>query len=348
MESERSFTILLTGAAGFIGRALWTELTDPRGPFAGAKIRGMDLQPVPNSIREVEVDWIEGSILNEELLKQACQNVDLVFHLAAVVDWGALAPEEILEINVEGTRKVIEAAQNAGVRALVYASSIDAVYDGDAHLEIDESFPYPDRYASTYCESKALAERLVLEANSETFFASALRPSDVYGPGDPFHLQALSDMAKSGFYVRVGDKSKLSMHVYVGNMAHAFAQLGHALLSGNENVQGKAYFISDGPPSNFFEFFDPFLEAAGYALKPGFWLPRWFMLPIGIGADAFTTMVRPFWKVKTNVSRFSVTYICNSFTFRTEAAARDFGFKPKYAFEEAFEQTVAFYRKAKG
>jgi nucleoside-diphosphate-sugar epimerase len=347
MPENPSLSILVTGGAGFIGRFLIRELLgdDPTGPVP--RIRVLDLQPRPESLGGLSIEWIQGSILDTDLLEQACEGMDLAYHLAAVVDWGSLAPDEILKINVDGTRHLVAACRKAGVRGLVYASSIDAVYDGDSHLDIDETFPYPDRYASTYCESKALAERVVLEANTENLRTAALRPSDVYGPGDPFHLHALVDMARSGFYVRVGDPSKLSMHVFVGNMAYAFSLLGTALMNGNEQVPGKVYFISDGPPSNFFTFFDRILLSAGYPLRPGIWLPRWLMMPVGIGADRITSLLRPFVKIKTNVSRFSVTYICNSFTFSTEAAARDFGFSPKYSPEEAFEQTVLFYQRTK-
>ncbi len=345
MSANSPLSVLITGGAGFIGRFLIRELGSEDPALSVSRIRVLDLQPRPEALREGSLEWIQGSILDAELLEQACQGVDLVYHLAAVVDWGSMAPDEIMRINVEGTRRVIAACRKAGVQGLIYASSIDAVYDGDSHLDIDETFPYPDRYASTYCESKALAEQVILEANDENLRTAALRPSDVYGPGDPFHLHALVDMARSGFYVRVGDPSKLSMHVFVGNMAHAFSLLGAALMNGNEKVPGQAYFISDGPPSNFFTFFDRILISAGYSLRPGVWLPRWLMMPVGIGADAITSLLRPIAKVKTNVSRFSVTYICNSFTFSTGAAARDFGFRPKYSPEEAFEQTVRFYKR---
>jgi len=347
MSANPSLSILITGGAGFIGRFLIWELLGEDPVLPVSRIRVLDIQSQPEFLRESSIEWIQGSILDADLLARACEGMDLVYHLAAVVDWGAMAPEEILRINVEGTRQVITACRKTGVRGLVYASSIDAVYDGDSHVDIDETFPYPDRYASTYCESKALAERVVLEANDDHLRTAALRPSDVYGPGDPFHLHALVDMARSGFYVRVGDPSKLSMHVFVGNMAHAFSLLGTALMEGNEKVRGRVYFISDGPPSNFFSFFDRILTAAGYKLWPGIWLPRWLMMPIGIGADAVVSLLRPVVRIKSNVSRFSVTYICNSFTFSTEAATQDFGFNPKYDPEEAFERTMRFYTVSK-
>ena len=340
--------VLLTGGAGFIGRHLVEELLAGAGVVPVKELRVFDRQPLPADfpwIADERLRVIAGDIRDEDSLRQAMEGVDLVFHLAAVVDWGSLAPEVIRDINVGGTEKTIRLAREAGVRALVHASSIDAVYDGKEHVLIDESFPYPETYTSTYCETKALGEQLALAANSGTFHTCALRPSDVYGPGDPFHLNALANMARSGFYVRVGHPSKQSMHVYVGNMAHAFALAGRALLDGNETIRGKVYFISDAPPSNFFTFFDSILEASGYSLRPGIWLPEWFMMSLGLAADGVTALLRPFARIKLDVSKFSVTYLCTSFTFSTDNARSDFGFDPKYSEPEALERTVAYYRK---
>ncbi len=342
------FTVLLTGGAGFIGRHLIDELLGEDARLEVGELRVFDRSPLPSDFsraHDPRLRFIRGDIRREDQLAKAVQGVDLVFHLAAVVDWGALPPGEILDINVGGTRRIIAAARRAGVRALVHASSIDAVYDGEEHVDIDESFPYPGRYASTYCESKALGEQVALDAHGDGLHTCALRPSDVYGPADPFHLEALSEMARSGFYVRVGHPSKLSMHVYVGNMAHAFALAGKALLERPETVGGRAYFISDAPPSNFFTFFDRILSEAGYPLRPGIWLPRGLMLPMGIAADGLTALLRPVKRIQINVSRFSVTYLCTSFTFSVENAQQDLGFSPKYSADEALARTVAYYRR---
>lgn len=341
-------TVLITGGAGFIGRHLIDELLSEDTLLEVGELRVFDCNPLPKDVpraSDPRLQVIRGDIRREDQLAEVVRGVDLIFHLAAVVDWGALPPKEILDINVGGTRRILAAARRRGVRALVHASSIDAVYDGEEHLDIDESFPYPGRYASTYCESKALGEQLALDAHGDELRTCALRPSDVYGPADPFHLEALSEMARSGFYVRVGHPSKLSMHVYVGNMAHAFALAGKALLERPETVGGRAYFISDAPPSNFFTFFDRILSEAGYPLKPGLWLPRGLMLPLGIAADGFTALLRPVRRIQINLSRFSVTYLCTSFTFSMDNARRDLHFTPKYSAEEALARTVAHYRR---
>jgi sterol-4alpha-carboxylate 3-dehydrogenase (decarboxylating) len=168
-----------------------------------------------------------------------------------------------------------------------------------------------------------------------------LRPADIFGEGDPYHIGSLINMARGGFYVRLGDGRSKCQHVYVGNIAHAHLMAAEALLSGNERVRGKAYFITDGPGSNFFRFFDAIVEAAGYKIWPrNLWLPRRFAYALGSISEAFAFLVRPVKKYSPKMSRFAVTYTCTDYTFGSERAREDFGFSPKYGEEEAFKRTV--------
>jgi nucleoside-diphosphate-sugar epimerase len=119
-----------------------------------------------------------------------------------------------------------------------------------------------------------------------------------------------------------------------------------ALLSGSAKVEGQAYFLTDGPPSNFFTFFDAFVEGAGYRIWPRkLWLPRWFAYALGSISESIAFLVRPIKKYSPKMSRFAVTYTCTDYTFRAEKAKEDFGFTPKYSKQEAFDKTVAFFRK---
>ena len=110
--------------------------------------------------------------------------------------------------------------------------------------------------------------------------------------------------------------------------------------------RGNAYFITDGPPSNFFRFFDAIVEGAGYRIRPGnIWIPRPIAYAIGAMAEFTALLIRPVKKYNPKFSRFAVLYTCSDFTFTSAKAASDFGFNPKYSKEEAFEMTVKHYEK---
>lgn len=187
-----------------------------------------------------------------------------------------------------------------------------------------------------------------IKANSDKLKVVVLRPSDIYGEADPYHIDSLVDMAKGGFYVRLGNGKSSCQHVYVGNMAYAHVLAADALWNGNKKVTGQIYFITDGIGSNFFKFFDQVVAGAGYKIFPkNLWLPKGFAYSIGAISEGIAVMMRPIKKYNPKFSRFAVTYTCTDFTFSAEKAKKDFGFEPKYNLEESVNNTIAFYKKQK-
>lgn len=344
-NSNGDLRILVTGGSGFLGKAIVEEFLESGCPVAVGLLRVYDLKPYHGKSDD-RIEFIQGDICDPTEINTACKGIDVVIHTAAIVDWGTKKPKEVYEANFIGTQHLINACKQNGVSMLVYTSSLDTVITGKPLLNIDESQPYPDRHLNMYCESKCLAEKLVLSENSETFRTIVLRPSDIYGEGDPYHVPPLIDMAKSGFYVRIGDGSAQNQHVYVRNMAWAHVLAAKALMEKNEQAAGKAYFITDGPGANFFTFFDDVLLRAGYKIWPhNLWLPKGLMYFLGVTAESFALMIRPFKYYVPKLSRFAVMYTTTSFTFNSVKAEKDFGFYPKYSETEAMENTVNFFRR---
>jgi len=231
---------------------------------------------------------------------------------------------------------------------MVYTSSLDAVFTGKPLVNIDETQPYPETHHTVYCESKKLGELAVLEAHSKDFKTAILRPSDVYGEADPYHIDSLIDMAKNGFYVRLGNGISICQHVYVGNMTYTHILLANELWNDNKVVEKQIYFITDGTGINFFKFFDQIVEGAGYKIFPkNAWIPKPLALSIGALSELTAILMSPIKKSNPKFSRFAVTYTCTDFTFSAKKAATDFNFKPKYSTEEALQKTIKFYSKQK-
>ena len=70
---------------------------------------------------------IVGDIRDAEAVREACQDVDVVIHSASLIDWGEATPQLLDDVNVGGTENVLHACRDAGVRGLVYTSSMDVV-----------------------------------------------------------------------------------------------------------------------------------------------------------------------------------------------------------------------------
>jgi nucleoside-diphosphate-sugar epimerase len=345
-DQGKTLNILVTGGAGFLGRHIVQEFLAADSPVKAGRISIYDQQKFTGNIQDNRLETVQADILDYDNLNKACRDIDLVIHSAAIVDWGTHSEQEVYDVNVTGTENVIRACRENGVRFLIFTSSLDAVYSGKPLINIDESIDFPARHSNMYCRSKYLSEKSVIAENSEEFKTCVLRPADIYGEGDPYHIDSLINMARGGFYVRLGNGNSKCQHVYVGNIAFAHVLAAAALAGGNPNVPGQTYFITDGPAVNFFKFFDQIVEGAGYLIWPkNLWLPRNFAYAIGALSEFFAVLVRPVKRYNPKFSRFAVTYTCTDFTFSSARAIRDFGYSPKYTEKEALERTIAHYRK---
>ena len=337
--------VLVTGGAGFLGKAIVQEFLDAKSPVEVSELRILDIRDY-DGLPDDRIHFIKGDICYYDDIDRACKGIDIVIHTAAIVDWGTRSEKEVYDTNFIGTQRVINACKENKVAMLVYTSSLDAVITGAPLVNIDELQPYPEKHLNMYCESKCLAEKLVLDENSEKFRTCALRPSDIYGENDPYHVPPLIDMAKGGLYVRIGNGDAKSQHVYVRNMAWAHVLAARALAENNPDVKGNVYFITDGPGANFFTFFDAIVAASGYSIWPhNLRLPRRFTYFLGTVSEYLAVLIRPIKHYNPRLSRFAVMYTCTDFTFTSEKAHRDFGFTPKYSKEEAFKNTVRFFKK---
>jgi UDP-glucose 4-epimerase len=170
--------VLITGGAGFIGSHL-AEFLHGR-----AEVRVLDnlRSGDRGNLKDLDIDWIEASVLDEAALRGAVSGVDAVFHLAAMVSSKESMenPRECVEINVLGTLNVLRAAADAGARKLVFASSA-AVYGDDPPVPtVETATPQPKSpYAITKLDGEYYCEMFSREGWLET---ASLRFFNVFGP----------------------------------------------------------------------------------------------------------------------------------------------------------------------
>jgi dihydroflavonol-4-reductase len=170
--------VAVTGASGHIGSCLVRELIK-KG--IGVKVLVHNFE---NDLAHLDVEMIRGNILDVESLKKLCDDVDVIFHLAAKIALDNRHPGQVYETNVTGTKNIIEAAKWAGVKKFVHFSSIDAFRVISPDAVLDESNPLVESKKVIYPFSKAESERLVLNAVNEGLDAVILSPTAVIGPYD--------------------------------------------------------------------------------------------------------------------------------------------------------------------
>ncbi len=190
--------ILVTGATGFIGEQLVRTLLEKgervrllaRSPEKAAKLFG----PTSEQLEIARGDLVDGAGL-----RQAVQGVERVYHLASWISYQA-PYKQVHAVNVEGTRHLMEAIRRAGVKRVVHMSSIAAGgpavpgSDGRPRPRTEEDPPAPlnDPYGQTKLEQ----EKLVREYLHDDIDVVIVRPSAVFGPGDPEGINTLFRLIK--------------------------------------------------------------------------------------------------------------------------------------------------------
>jgi dihydroflavonol-4-reductase len=172
---------LVTGATGHIGNVLVRKLI-----AAGESVRvlilpGEDTLP----LQDLLLEMVTGDVLNPRSLQKAMQGVTRVFHLAGIISILPGKDHLLHRVNVEGTKNVLSEARKAGVKRLVYTSSIHAIQRAPAGTRIDERLPFdPSNPAGAYDRSKAEASLAVLEAARNGLDSVIICPTGVIGPND--------------------------------------------------------------------------------------------------------------------------------------------------------------------
>jgi nucleoside-diphosphate-sugar epimerase len=352
--------VAITGGAGFLGRALIRELRKPDGEavLCPREIRVLDTQSAPAELDGVR--YQRGDVRRIADLRELCAGADLVFHLAALVDWGNTSAELLRDVNVGGTRNVVDACRACDVGALVATSSLDVVYGGRSIHDADESTPCPSSFPSAYCATKAEAERVALAAHGTPLAGAAggngthlrtivIRPCSIWGEDDPYHVEAMLKLARQGPVVRLGREPAPTQFVYVGNVAHAVALAGKALLDGKEDAAGQVYFAADFPARGFFDHLEPIVRAAGGRMLPAsLALPRAPIKALSYALVAAARLLRPFVPFQPLFTPWSVDYVCNTFTVKSDKAERLLGYRPIYTEDQAYARTLDAVRRRVG
>ena len=173
--------ILVTGATGHIGNVLVRRLLEKGEPVRALVWRGEDTAP----LQGLDVEQVEGDVLDPESLRLAFRGVERVYHLAGIISIMPGRSPLVWKVNVEGTRNVLHAAQAAGVRRLVYTSSIHAIARAPHGVEMDESLGFDaNNPYGEYDRSKAAASLEVQKAAAQGLDAVIVCPTGVIGPYD--------------------------------------------------------------------------------------------------------------------------------------------------------------------
>jgi 2-alkyl-3-oxoalkanoate reductase len=275
--------------------------------------------------------------LRDPLAVQALvEGVDAVIHVAALAsDWGSL--ETFRKENVEPSLTLARAAQAAGARQFVYVSSSSVHGFGD-HVDTTEEGPYfPLKYH--YPMTKMEAERAVLALNAPDFAVKAIRPCNVYGPGDTTSTYIMFDHILSGSMGYLGKGDKLTCPVYIDDLCSGIRGALDC-----EALAGKAMLLGDGDRVSWREYTERMFEVAGVGKKP-LRLPGWVAYAFAWLSEKFCLLFRA--KGQPLLTLYLVEQTLTNYSFKPELARRLVGFEPKVFYKEGLARTFEAYSEAR-
>ena len=254
--------VLVTGGSGFIGSNVIEVLNK------SYKVINFDLKPSKNT----EVEQIIGDIRDKELIQKAVEKCDIIIHLAAQVSVPLSIdyPQKTLDINVQGTQNIIDAANKFGIKRLIIASSA-AVYGEVSDLPLKEESA--GQCLSPYAQSKWDNETQIILARKNGLEAVALRFFNVYGPGQSTDgaysavIPKFVEMLTSGKHpVVYGDGLQSRDFVHVKDLVRAI----EILIGCNWNlVDSHAYNLASQSQTSILEIID-LVNSSIKKISPGF------------------------------------------------------------------------------
>lgn len=169
--------VAVTGACGHIGNNLCRELVNQ-----GYKVKALLLDC--EELNHPEIEIIRGNILDKNSLIELCQDVDYVFHLAAIISVDKKDQDLVYQINVEGTKNIVDVCKSEKVKRLVHFSTIHTYNPHPLDKPLDETRSQLSHTDMMYEQSKLEGENIVKKAATEGLDAIIIHPTAVFGPND--------------------------------------------------------------------------------------------------------------------------------------------------------------------
>ena len=333
---------LVTGATGLLGRCL-TALLLEKGVAVRAFVRptsdvrrltaeGVELI-VGNAV-DVVGDASGESAGDKDIIARAVDDVDLLFHLAGYLTAGAPfgAGEDDARyqiVNVAFTRRLLDAAQAAGVRRFLFASS-SSVYARDAPVPTPETAPL--RPYSAYGRSKLAAEEHVRAFQEQSLATTTVRPAVIYGPGDRYFTPTALQLARLPLLPLVDGGRRLFDLVYVRDVAEL---MWRAACS--PAAAGRTYNAGPGTPTTLRDLVRAYRKLTGRGPRIVPVAPSW--------ARRGSRLVRPLLArlaagAEAALTPAGIDLMSCDLHLDMTRAARELDFRPDYSLEQGLAATL--------
>ena len=325
---------LVTGATGFIGGHVARRLRD-EGYGVRCLVRSTS---DTSALDALGVELVTGDLTSAGALDGVAEGCRFVVHCAALVsDWATV--DEIRQVNVVGTRRLLDASLGASVERFVHLSSTDVYGYPGAH-DVDETY-VPKRFSNWYAETKRAAEAEVQAVLAMGAIETViLRPATVYGPGSKDVVGEMARALRGGHMLLVDGGRAVAGLIYVENLVDAVL-----VALDDEAAAGEAFNVTDGLDVTWRRFLGDL--AQGLGLRPPRWsLPYPAAYALAWSLESGYRPLRRSTGLRTAplLSRQAIHVLGRNQDFSSAKARRVLGWRPEVSYADGLAATLAWLR----
>ena len=323
----------VTGATGFIGSKLCLWLKEQGYAVVALGLVNNDVeQQRKNTLESEGVKVVLGNVTEKDTLQPLLEGCDTVFHLAAAQHEANVPDQYFRDINVDGTKNILEASVAAGIKHFVHGSTI-GIYGDAMDGELDEdSRQLP---ANIYGTTKLEGEKVAL-SYSDKLNLVVIRISETYGPGDGRLLKLFKGIKKGTFFV-IGSGKNIHQLIYVDDLIRGM----HAAAT-SEGLSGKVFVLAGQETLSTTQM----CEHVACAVESS---PPWLKVPLFpfvIIATILEIVCKPL-GIQPPLHRRRLDFFHKSFFFNNTKAENELKFKSSISFAEGTKLTAKWYKEQK-
>ena len=319
--------VLVTGGTGFTGSYLVRRLLE-----RGHQVVVVDNQKgiFDEELARMGAELHIGSVTDKDLMNQLVKGCEVVHHVAAAFRRVDLPKDVYWDVNVNGTRYLLEAAEQHGVRKFVYCSTC-GVHGNVSNPPTTEDGPIApaDYYQYTKYEGEKVAHEYIRRGLDVTI----LRPAAIYGPGDPERWLMLFRRVSPGWFLMFGNGKATYHPLYIDNLTDAFE-----LAAEKEQSRGQTYLIADEYYYNLNDLVTSVSRVLGIDVRV-FRVPFWPLWTAAATVELGSNLLN----VSPPLFRRRVDWFRQSRAFDIGKAKRELGYQPKVGLAEGLYRTAQWY-----
>ncbi|MEA2086835.1 MAG: SDR family oxidoreductase [Candidatus Caldatribacteriota bacterium] len=321
--------IVITGATGHLGNVLVRKLVSMDKKVRALILPGEEIAP----LRGLKVEKVEGDVRVPDSLRKAFEGAEIVYHCAGIISILPGQQKQLYQVNVLGTRNVVDICLETKVKRLVYASSIHALSEPAPGIVFDESREFnPENVLGEYSKSKTLGTLEVLKGIEKGLDAVILCPSGIIGPHD----------------YRVSEMGKLIVDFVKGKVkacvdgAYDFVDVRDVaeglILASEKGKKGECYILSGHQIS--VQQLLKFLEEISGVKAPSFKMPY----QVARAAGFFNALYCSLMKVNPLFTPFSIDVLASNSLVSCQKAKDELDYSPRSVYE-SINDSVRWFRQ---